>query len=260
MDDLVTRVQQVLDEAVVDIGPREAQWIAQAAADGKSALEMATRRSRGEPLQYIIGSAPFRRIELEVGPGVFIPRPETELIAERAMELLPRGGTLVDLGTGSGAIALSVAYERPDAKVYATEADPEAYAWAVRNRDRLAPAVGVFQGDLFEGLPDDLRDAVDVVVSNPPYVSIARKEILPIDVRYHEPERALYGGDDGMRITTRLATDAREWLRSGGWLVLEMGEDQQVAMTSLLEALGYQDIVIGLDLAHWPRIVVAHWR
>ena len=253
-------MQDILDGAVVDIGPREAQWICEAAPDDESALAMARRRSQGEPLQYLLGTAQFRHLELEVGPGVFIPRPETELVADRAMELLPRGGTLVDLGTGSGAIALAVAHERPDATVFATEADPGAYPWAVRNRDRLKLDVEVIEGDLFEGLPESLRSAIDVVVSNPPYVSTDRRDILPIDVRNHEPERALYGGGDGMLVVTRLAHDARDWLRPGGWLVLEMGAQQQQDMTTLLATLDYKDVVIGVDLAEWPRIVVARWQ
>lgn len=254
---LEEQVQAILADAVVNIGPQEARWIAEAATDEQEALELAARRSRGEPLQYLLGSAHFRKIELEVGPGVFIPRPETELVAERAIELLPEGGTLVDLGTGSGAIALGIAHERPDATVFATEADPGALRWAIRNRDRLAPGVKILQGDLFETLPTELRGRVDVVVSNPPYVALERRDILPIDVRDHEPERALYGGTDGMLVTTRLVHDARSWLKPGGWLVLEMSEQQQEAMMSLLEGLGYEQIVIGVDLADWPRIVVA---
>lgn len=257
MASLEEKVGRVLSAAVVNIGPREARWIVEAAKDEQDALDMARRRSLGEPLQYLLGTAHFRKIELEVGPGVFIPRPETELIAERAMELLPEGGTLVDLGTGSGAIALGIAHERPDATIFATEADPGALPWAIRNRDRLAPKVQMFEGDLFEALPDELQGRIDVVVSNPPYVALERRDILPIDVRDHEPERALYGGEDGMLVTTRLVTDARSWLRPGGWLVLEMSEQQQELMTTLLEGLGYEEIVIGVDLAHWPRIVVA---
>ena len=142
----------------------------------------------------------------------------------------------------------------------ATEADPGAYPWAVRNRDRLKLDVEMIEGDLFEGLPESLRGAIDVVVSNPPYVSTDRRDILPIDVRNHEPERALYGGGDGMLVVTRLAHDARDWLRPGGWLVLEMGAQQQQDMTTLLATLDYQDVVIGVDLAEWPRIVVARWQ
>jgi release factor glutamine methyltransferase len=257
---LTARVQEILNDSVVIIGPREAQWIVEAAADETSAVKMARRRSKGEPLQYLIGSTEFRHIVLEVGPGVFIPRPETELVAERAIELLPEGGTLVDIGTGSGAIALAVASERPDAMVLATEPDPSAYRWAVRNRDRLGLAVEMIEGDVFDGLPPTLAGSVDVVVSNPPYVSTDRKHILPVDVRKHEPERALYGGGDGMAITSRIAEGARDWLKPGGALVLEMGEQQQVAMTDLMATLGYRDLVIGIDYAHWPRIAVARWQ
>ena len=254
---MLDQVQEILDAAVVDIGPREARWITEEAPDDATALDMARRRSRGEPLQYLLGNAHFRKIVLSVGPGVFIPRPETELLVDKALDVLPTGGVLLDLGTGSGAIALSVASERPDARVYATEADPGAYPWAVRNRDQLGLDVGLFEGDLFEALPEELKGTVDVVVSNPPYVSTSRRDILPIDVREHEPERALYGGRDGMLVTTRLAEESREWLKPGGWLVLEMGAEQQQDMMTLLTGLEYDNIAIGIDLAEWPRLVVA---
>ena len=260
MADLLERVRGILDSAIVNIGPREAQWIVETAPDDATAIEFAERRSRGEPLQYLLGTAQFRHLDLEVGPGVFIPRPETELVAERAIDLLPQDGTLVDLGTGSGAIALSVAHERPDARVFATEADPGAFPWALRNRDRLAPSVEIFQGDLFENLPEQLRGEIDVVVSNPPYVASGKRESLPVDVRDHEPETALYGGATGMDVTERLARDARGWLRPGGWLVMEMSVEQQDLMSRLLEELGYVDVKIGIDLASWPRIVAAHWN
>lgn len=254
---LLDQVKAILSDSVVDIGPREAQWIIDEAQDETTALEMARRRSAGEPLQYILGNAHFRKIVLAVGPGVFIPRPETELLVEKAIEKLPQGGTLIDLGTGSGAIGLSIASERSDAKVYATEADPGAFPWAVRNRDELGLPVEMFEGDLFEAIPEKLLGNVDVIVSNPPYVSTSRKEILPIDVREHEPERALYGGGDGMLYTTQIAQQARDWLRPGGWLVLEMGVEQQQDMMTLLTGLDYDDVVIGIDLAQWPRLVVA---
>ena len=260
MPDLLERVRAILDSAIVNIGPREAQWIVESAPDETAALEYAERRSRGEPLQYLLGTAQFRHLELSVGPGVFIPRPETELVAEKAMDLLPQNGTLVDLGTGSGAIALSVADERPDATVFATEADPGAFPWAIRNRDRLFPSVEMFQGDLFENLPERLRGEIDVVVSNPPYVASKKRESLPVDVRDHEPETALYGGATGMDVTERLARDARGWLRTGGWLVMEMSVDQQELMSRLLADLGYEDVKIGIDLAQWPRIVAARWN
>ena len=251
------QVQAILDDSVVDIGPREAQWITEAASDDADALAMARRRHDGEPLQYVLGNAHFRRIVLAVGPGVFIPRPETELLVEKAMERLPQGGRVVDLGTGSGAIALSIAYERPDAQVYATEADPGAYPWAVRNRDELGLQAEVIEGDLFEGLPEDTKGPFDVVVANPPYVATSRREILPLDVREHEPEKALYGGGDGMLVTTRIAQEAPIWLKPDGWLAMEMSVEQQQDIMTLLTSLEYREIVIGIDLAEWPRLVVA---
>jgi release factor glutamine methyltransferase len=254
---LLDQVKEILEGSVVVIGPREAQWITEEAPDDSTALDMARRRSNGEPLQYVLGNAHFRKIVLLVGPGVFIPRPETELLVDKALEKLPEGGTLIDLGTGSGAIGLAISSERPDATVFLTEADPGAFPWAVRNRDHLGLDVEVFEGDLFESLPEKLKGSVDVVVSNPPYVSTSRREILPVDVRDHEPEKALYGGRDGMLVTTRLAEDARSWLKPGGWLVLEMGEEQQQDMLTLLNGLGYANITIGIDLAEWPRLVVA---
>ena len=250
-------MKAILEASVVDIGPREAHWITEAATDDSSAVAMARRRSSGEPLQYVLGNAHFRKIILSVGPGVFIPRPETELLVEKAIELLPQGGSVVDLGTGSGAIALSIAYERPDATVYATEADPGAYPWAIRNRDDLNLSVEVIEGDLFEWLPPELARTFDVVVSNPPYVATSRREILPIDVRDHEPEKALYGGGDGMLVTTRIAQEAPKWLKPGGWVALEMSVEQQQDMMTLLTSLDYRDVVIGIDLAEWPRLVVA---
>jgi release factor glutamine methyltransferase len=250
-------VKAILDDSVVDIGPREAQWIVEAAPEAAEALAMARRRSGGEPLQYVLGNAHFRRIVLSVGPGVFIPRPETELLVDKAIELLPQGGRVVDLGTGSGAIALSIAYERPDAEVYATEADPGAYPWAVRNRDDLRLRAEIIEGDLFEGLPRELEKTFDVVVSNPPYVATSRRDILPVDVRDHEPEKALYGGGDGMLVTTRIAQEAPTWLKPGGWLALEMSVEQQQDVTTLLSSLDYREVVIGIDLAEWPRLVIA---
>jgi release factor glutamine methyltransferase len=128
------------------------------------------RRLEGEPLQYIVGLAGFRNIELEVGPGVFIPRPETEVVAGRAFELLPLNGTLIDVGTGSGAIALACAFERPDARVFATERSAEALSWAKRNARRLDLPIKLLHCEFLDGLPDDVAGRADVIVSNPPYV------------------------------------------------------------------------------------------
>ncbi len=217
-------------------------------------LELARRRAKGEPLQYVTGIAGFRNLELAVGPGVLIPRPETELVAERAMKRLPRGGTLVDVGTGSGAIALAVAQERPDARVLATEAYDDALAWAEKNRAALSLSVELIKCDLLTGLPHEVRRAVDVVVSNPPYVPAGHETLLAPDVVRHEPQEALFAGPDGLEVLRRVAGEARTWLRDGGWVVLEIGYDQATNVTTLMADFGYHSIAVESDLAGRDRI------
>ena len=252
---------------------REAGWLVEAAT-GKSgaelvteahieklaeeqALALARRRARGEPLQYVTGVAGFRRLELAVGPGVFIPRPETELVVERAMERLPEGGTIVDVGTGSGAIALSIAKERPDARIIATEISAEAMVWATRNRTACGARATLLLCDLLEGLSGKLRGRVDAIVSNPPYVRASDRHLLPSEVREHEPEQALFASRGGLAVLDRLAKEAASWLRTGGWLVLEIGERQAEGVRMLLEESGYSDISVHPDLAGRPRIAEA---
>lgn len=207
----------------------------------------------------MLGTAAFRRLELRVGPGVFIPRPETELVAERAMARLPSGATLADLCTGSGAIALSVADERPDALVVASELSPEALRWAASNLDSLGLQVALFQGDLFEPLPTDLAGRLDVVVSNPPYVDPDERSILPRDVVDHEPAEALFAPERGTAVIERIADEARTWLRRDGWLVLEIGETQGEGVRKILAERGYVDVAIEQDLAGRDRIAEARW-
>ncbi len=210
-------------------------------------------------MQYVLGTAAFRRLQLRVGPGVFIPRPETELVAERAMALLPRGGVLVDLCTGSGAVALSVADERPDARVLATELSPAAAQWARSNRDALGSRVELLQGDLFEPLPADLGGRVDVMVSNPPYVDPGERSVLPRDVVDHEPPEALFAPGAGTSVIERIASQAPDWLRANGWLVLEIGETQGARVRDLLSTWDYRDVSIERDLAGKERIAEARW-
>lgn len=242
----------------IESAEAEARWIAEAAG-GRDVEELVRRRLAGEPLQYVLGTAAFRRLELRVGPGVFIPRPETELVAERAMERLPRGGILVDLCTGSGAIALSVADERADARVVASELSPAACGWAVSNRDALGLAVEVYRGDLFDALPPDVAGGVDVVVSNPPYVDPSERGALPRDVVDHEPPDALFAPGEGTSVIDRIAAGAPAWLRPGGWLVLEIGETQGGAVRSILERLGFAGVEIAPDLTGRDRIAEARW-
>ncbi|HEX2049300.1 MAG TPA: peptide chain release factor N(5)-glutamine methyltransferase [Actinomycetota bacterium] len=269
--ELVRRIERALADAGVVWADEEAWRIVEAAAgrrraalvagddlgddERERALTLARRRAAGEPLQYVTGVSGFRRLELGVGPGVFVPRPETEVVAERAMERLPRGGVLVDVGTGSGAIALSVAHERPDARVLATETSPAAASWAARNRSALGLDVELLAGDLLEPLPASLRGAVDVVVSNPPYVPSTARDALPRDVVDYEPHDALFAGEDGTELHDRVAAAARPWLRRGGWLVLEIGYDQRAAALRILSERSYADARVLPDLAGRARVV-----
>jgi release factor glutamine methyltransferase len=226
------------------------------AADDAALALLADRRADGEPLQYLTGVAGFRHIELAVGPGVLVPRPETEEVAGRAIELLPDGGLLVDVGTGSGAIALAVADERPDAHVWATEISDEALEWARRNAAALESGIEIVKGDLFEGLPAEIGGAIDVVVSNPPYVAPQERDSLPTDVVDHEPAVALFAPEDGTSVISRLIAEAGDWLRPDGWIVIEIGSTQSDRVAGLLSAAGYEEVRVHPDLGGHPRVAV----
>jgi release factor glutamine methyltransferase len=196
------------------------------------------------PLQHLTGRAPFRMIELDVGPGVFVPRPETEVVAGlaiRAAAGLP-APLVVDLCTGSGAIALSVAVEVPGVRVVALEVDAHAHAWARRNVERLAPGtVDLRLGDVAAadaGVLADLAGAVDVVVANPPYIPAWARPLDP-EVAEHDPEVALYGGgEDGLAVPAAVVRTAGGLLRPGGLLVMEHGDAQGERARALAVAVG----------------------
>ena len=250
---------EILAAAGIHNARREAAWLAEGATDETSLLELARRRAAGEPLQYLTGIAGFRHLDLSVRPGVFIPRPETELLVECALAHLPRGSTAIDVGTGSGAIALSMKQERADATVHATEIDNDAMQQAVANRDHLGLDVAIVSGDLFSGLPTKIEGAVDVVVSNPPYVATTEQNALPVDVVGHEPHIALFAGERGLDVIDRLIDEAGRWLRPDGWLVVEIGEGQSDDVMALATRTGYVDIAIHDDLAGRPRYVDARY-
>ena len=232
----------------------------EAAPDEDKLLVLVERRVAGEPLQYLTGLAGFRRLEMKIGPGALVPRPETESLAGRAIELIPEGGTVVDVGTGAGPIALSIADERPDVRVIATEISDEALEWARLNRDDLGLEVELVLCDLFEGLPNELRRGVDVVISNPPYISENERSSLPTEVADHEPDVALFAGRDGLEIFERIAFGAKGWLVPGGVLLSEIGDRQADTVVRLLGHLGYDSPVVRDDLVGRPRIAEAFWR
>lgn len=226
-----------------------------------AAIAAATeRRAAREPLQHITGVAPFRSLELAVGPGVFVPRPETETVAQLAIDVLtsvaaprPIG---VDLGTGSGAIALAMATELPHAEVYAVENSPRAFIWATQNfRAVGADNARLVFIDLADALPE-LDGIVDVVASNPPYIPVGMVPRDP-EVRLFDPEHALYGGADGLDVVRAVSAAALRMLHPGGTLVLEHGEQQGAAIAELLTADGWRAITTHPDLLGRDRATTA---
>ena len=203
------------------------------------------RRCSGEPVQYVTGEEGFRHLTLRIRPGVFIPRPETEVVVDvalRGLEGVP-SPLVVDVGTGSGAIALAIKDERPDARVYATDVSPEAVALAGENARALDLAVDVRRGDLLEPLPRELRGAVDAVVANPPYVPPEDRDALALHV-LAEPELALFGT---IEVYERLFAEASAWVRSGGFVVMEI-EERYVGDVTVLDLKGNMTLGEGDEL------------
>ena len=217
--------------------------------------EAVKRRLTGEPVAYITGAREFWSLSLEVDSAVLIPRPETELLVELALARCQEGSpTVVDVGTGSGAIAISLASELPRAEVIAVDCSAGALEVARRNAARHGVELTFLAGDLLEPLAG--HDPLDLVVSNPPYVTSAEMEELPRHVRDFEPRGALHGGPDGLDIYRRLVPGAAAALREGGHLLLEIGHTQAAAVSGLMEQAGFSEVVVHRDLAGLDRAVV----
>lgn len=215
------------------------------------------RRASREPLQHLLGVAWFRHVELAVGPGVFVPRPETELLAgwaiERALQV-PQP-VVVDLCTGSGAIARAVADEVPRAQVHAVELDPSAHAWAERNV--AGTGIDLRQGDMAEAF-DDLAGSVDVVTCNPPYIPLSAWESVAPEARDHDPHLALFAGDDGLDAIRVLEARAARLLRPGGWVGSEHADLQGDSAPAVFAATGrWRDVRDHEDLSGRPRYLTA---
>lgn len=224
--------------------------------DADRFAELAGRRLRGEPLQYIEGSSQFGPIEVAVDSRVLIPRPETEQLWELVVARL--AGTsphvIVDLGTGSANLAIALKHSFPAAHVHAVDISPDAVAVARENVSASGLQVTVYQGDLFGALPESLLGEVDLLVSNPPYIACGESESLPIEVRDHEPAVALFAGEDGLEVLRRIISAAPEWLRPGGLLACEIGAGQRAAVEELASGLTKEVIK---DLSGRDRFLIA---
>lgn len=269
--DALVAARPELDRGVVD---REARWIVERAAgdpfrvvaDQPASVRshhhwriMVERRAAGEPLQYVLERWPFRNLELYVDRRVLVPRPETEVLVGAALDEHARvGGPVVDLGTGSGAIALSVASERPGTEVWGVDRSDEAIAVARANctgLGRRARTVRLVTGSWYDALPEALRGEVGVIVSNPPYVT--DEEPLPPEVEDWEPVEALRAGTDGLDDIRAIVAAAPTWLAPGGALLVEHAPDQAAAVRSLAVDAGFDQVRTGTDLTGRERFLVA---
>lgn len=240
-------------------------WLVAHATDGIDAnrafafFALCRRRIEGEPVAYLTGWREFWGLKLAVSPDVLIPRPETETVVETALARLAsdRDLRVLDLGTGSGAIALAIAHERPRAHVVATDCSPVALAIARRNAQSLGiDNVTLIAADWYRGLPASER--FDLVASNPPYVGEGDPHLVEGDLRY-EPKAALTAGGDGLAAIRTIVAGARTHLVAGGWLVLEHGYDQETPVRELVAAAGGEEIASMRDLAGIPRVVTARF-
>lgn len=208
--------------------------------------ELVKRRHERCPVQYLLGRCEFYSRDFEVTPAVLVPRPETELLVDKCLEVLPgdcAGLTAADIGTGSGAIAVTLACERPGLRLCATDSSPDALRVAARNagRNGVADRVLPAEGDLCDALPDGFRAGLALLAGNPPYVPTGRIADLQPEVRDYEPRRALDGGPDGLTVIRRLLPQAAQAVAGGGWIVLEIGEDQADEVRAIIGGIGLLD-------------------
>jgi release factor glutamine methyltransferase len=248
-----------LRDAGVESAEHDARALARFAAGQALDLEaLVARRAQREPLQHIVGSAGFRYLELEVGPGVFVPRPETEVLVDAVLTEIrdQQAPLVVDLCAGAGTIGFAVAHEHPSARVHLVEQDEEAFAWLRRNRPEGDGRVNLHLGDAGSALPE-LDGTVDVVAANPPYVAEDERALVEPEVRDHDPDIALFAGPDGLDVIRVVAERAMGLLRPGGFLAVEHSDRQGESCPRLLLEIGWDDVVDHDDLTGRPRFTTA---
>ena len=235
---------------------------------GAALREMVRRRILGEPLQYVMQCWSFRHLDVLIDPRVLIPRPETELVVQVALDSVRSTAQkidskmrIVDLGTGSGVIGLALASELPiaSAEVWLTDISNDALDVARANLAGLGLVDGdvhIAQGDWFSALPSDLKNSFDLIISNPPYIAVYDASVESV-VRDYEPHLALYAGTDGMDAHRQIISQASEWLVARGLLVLEIGHEQGLEIRNLLEENGFDSIEIRQDYSQRDRIALA---
>ncbi|MET3434360.1 release factor glutamine methyltransferase [Herbaspirillum seropedicae] len=220
-------------------------------AEAETLAALLARRLRGEPIAYIVGQREFYGLDLRVSPDVLIPRPDTELLVELALERLPQGGSALDMGTGSGAIAVAIAHTRPDAQVTALDASPAALAIARENASTHQVRVRLLESDWYGAL--DADQAFDLIVSNPPYIVAGDIHLSQGDLRF-EPVDALTDHADGLSDLRTIIEGAPAHLKAGGWLLMEHGYDQAAAVRALLTGGGWREVQSWRDLAGIERV------
>lgn len=288
--ELEAHARAVLRGAGIENADAEARWVVERAADGPPApsepaaaravghvVDMLEQRVAGRPLQHVLGRWAFRRLELVVDHRALIPRVETEIVAEVALEEAvrlgatrrardPHGGsddprvTVADLGTGSGVLALALVDELIDVTVWATDVSPDALAVARANLASVGLAarrVRLAEGSWFDALPADLEGSLHVIVSNPPYVAEHEFATLPPEVRDHEPRAALVGGASGLEAVAEIVHGASRWLVADGALVVEIAPHQAAEVVSMCDEVGFAHAEVRPDLAGRDRVLVA---
>lgn len=281
LDALVVWVRHTLEQAGVETAAQESRWLVEHVLELEShhlaskgqepvsaeqwahAVSLASRRAAREPLQYILGTQEFCGLEFQVSPAVLIPRPETEVLVQEAVRAvdLDKASVLVDVGTGSGCVAVALATILGNARIVAVDRSPEALAVAKGNAERHAVAEKIewIEGDLLSALRErGMAGAVDVIVSNPPYIAEADWAGLQPEVREFEPRSALFSGPTGTEFHERLLRESKEFLVPGGMLVMEIGQGQCAAVRQMAEHIGgYAPLRVVEDEAGIERVVIA---